>query len=157
MTALHPTDVLVGHQVAGRPLLHHGWVMLARALRLEGKVGADKLQRVISPAGELRPGVEVVAAVEARFCSDQKLLLLLHFGLRRAADCALLGTFEQLAGLGVTEASEGEVGRNAGPGTLGPLVRFLRGPRSRRGRQWRIGTAWTGKPLGPQTAPPSIC
>ena len=65
--------------------------------------------------------------------------MFLHFRLGGAADCALLGTFEQLAGLGVPEAGEGEVGRNAGPGTLGPLVRFLRGPRSRRGRSRRGG------------------
>ena len=66
VTALHPADVLVGHQaeVVGRPLLQHGGVVLARALGLEGKVGADELQRVVSSAGELRPGVEIIVAVE---------------------------------------------------------------------------------------------
>ena len=150
VAALHSTDVLVGHQGGRRPLLHQGGVVLVLGLGLEGEVGADELQRVVPSAGELRPaGLLVVVALEAGLGPDQDLLLFLHFRLWRAADGAFLGTFEQLAGLGVTEAGEGEVGRNAGAGALGSLVRLLCGPgrgggRGRRG-PWRRGLRCSGR------------
>ena len=44
VAALHPTDVLVGHQVGGRAGVVHGGLVLAGTPSLEGEVRTDELQ-----------------------------------------------------------------------------------------------------------------